>query len=154
MPEAVNVTIEELATRPAERKTVKDAVDDHNFTWPFPRGDKLYFHEARGKYMCLSKSLDESQGYYFVCTREGFEAEVKRREVELPIVFGFGANVPLSFVVQDGTKYELNDCSGDRAEYYKVKPTISKAEAFDKLNGVPGITLEELHEQFNVEDAA
>ncbi len=61
---------------PEQRKTVKDAVDDHNFTWPFPRGDKLYFHKARGKYICLSKSLDESQGYYFICTREQFEAEL------------------------------------------------------------------------------
>ena len=38
---------ETIATRPQPRKTVEDAVADHDGKWPYSHGDKLYFHQSR-----------------------------------------------------------------------------------------------------------
>ena len=129
----------ELVREPEQRKTVKDAVKYYNGVWPDCGKDEIWHCDILGH----GVSHD-----YKVCNREEFEAEVKRQEGESAIVFGFGANVPLSFVAQDGTKYELNDYSGDRAEYYKVKPTITKAQAWDiaKRDAVLPSSVEEDYE--------
>ena len=118
---------EKLSTEP-ERKTVHDALEV--FTkWPFDTDRPMCYSPNTGAWFNGGTVIS---GECQVCTREEFEkarGEKMRQKVE----WSRHANVPVSFTDVNGDIYELNDCCGDRAEYYKAKPTITKAQAWDKV---------------------
>ena len=131
---------ETIATRPQPRKTVEDAVADHDGKWPSSHGDKLYFHQSTGKYTNTSRTLGESQGYHFVCTREQFEACVaaKKAKSEPEWTHIHGGGKKCRVLAVDGAESWVLDENGNKVTEFTnslrpIKPTITEYKALDLM---------------------
>lgn len=107
-----------IATRPTERKTVKDAVKTVLTGF---NGDCLYYSPSRVTWYGTSEGKPGDA--YAVCTRVEFEAEVERQKA-------YADGVPVQIKNGDAV-YNLSNTSDNKLVYVKQKPTITKAQAWD-----------------------
>lgn len=142
---------EVVATRPQKpRKTVEDAVEHYGGVWPKIHGDCLAFNPRSERFGGYISRVGHNEFWHHVCTREQFEACVAAKsEPEWTHEYRLGNSqnwFPCSIATEVGTQGVVIKCdvfegvqycsyNGEQAiELKPIKPTISKAEAWDKLN--------------------
>lgn len=135
------MSCKKVITRPTQTKTVADAVRAHGNKWPFSLGIELMGYSPKhNHYFAFGDGYNFTYGEYQICTRAEFEAYVKEQEgekwthetaeseycrilIDKPDQFG---NVVILKEEWGYSDYPLSSLK-------PIKPTISKAEAWDKL---------------------
>lgn len=139
----VRVLAEYAVSLESPRKTVSDAVDwneEQGFgeTWRYPTKDCITYSDTGFAYSSTDYTERE-----IICTREEFEKEVERRKGEEWTHKSKGGKL-CKVVYEDNETQLVYFSDGSRscywdAEHFAVKrKTISKAEAWDKLNNTSG----------------
>jgi len=113
------------ATQP--RKTVSDAVEAFKFEWPSRAEDCKYVSWTGYNFALTRVKVSDT-----VCTREEFEAEVERRKGEKDPHEDVSEGLPYIITDANGFEWERVSKSGSSATWKKRKPSISKAEAWNK----------------------
>lgn len=131
---------ETIATRPEPRKTVADAVEYYDGVWPSCDTICMRYNYREDWFFSTHRPDNEViwASSYQVCTRQEFEQEVARREGEKwTHKFGSGKcyikeSEPdfEGYVVLVSERYGYILARLD--ELKPIKPTITKAEAWDK----------------------
>ena len=124
----------DVTTRPTEpeRKTVYDAVEYYNGVWPDDDFSTIWISDGRFE-------LGSRVTLATVCTREQFEAYVKEQEGE-KWTHTYNENEPCKILIENPDRFGIividTASNGyivcEPNEIKPIKPTISKAEAWDK----------------------
>jgi len=129
-----------VATRPQpERKTVEDSVEwnrsvEYGDDWYYTSMDVITFSEGKFAY---SSHLHTKKD--IICTREEFEACVAAKSEPEWTHLHMGEKCKILYSQPDFEGFILTDTEEYGYQLYKledldpIKPTISKAEAWDKL---------------------
>lgn len=124
-----------IATRPTERKTVHDAVEAYPNGWPACNDTYLWSNEENGAWMWgVTKSMAQ---VYVVCTREEFEKAVAKKKKytcyggDVEVVSWDADEAGFVPVINSAGRYCVVE--KDYIVEIPIKPTITKAEAWDKI---------------------
>ena len=122
----------------AQTKTVADAVEAYPNGWPKHMDDELWFSETENSYMRRIEVLPKHKAY-FVCDYLQFEAYVKEQEGEKWTHTHSGVECRIKIDAPDCDGYLVVITKAGRYLFCKpdelkpIKPTISKAQAWDKI---------------------
>lgn len=133
-----------IATRPTQTKTVADAVEAFDGKWPNSRYDMAWWDSDTEQVLLGCNPTSDT-----ICTRAEFEAYVKEQEGEKWTHEYDNSNPRRLKIICD--KPDVNGeiaviVNGPKGAFYTktlpskirlIKPTLSKAEAWDKLKNLP-----------------
>jgi hypothetical protein len=157
-----------IATRPEQpRKTVEDAVERLKLGG-FENRELIAFDSVADVFFGCDRTYNFDEYQYQVCTREEFEACVAAKAKSEPewthTYTDYGTEKDCVVVYEEPDDYGMILVMNRRGEYVlsgdvklkPIKPTITKAEAFDRLEKYNGLDMngyvKHLREKYTITD--